>query len=110
MRASGRLSRVRSSWMNLNFEDPCPKDGTLPVFGMENVILPFAILGGGLAFAIILLLVEFVIKKWFGRLLAQGKEESALQELARKNGIRLTSHWQMVQLNITNIAEPTEQR
>jgi hypothetical protein len=108
MRASGRLARVRSSWMGLYFEEPCPKDATLPQFNMSNVILPFAILIGGLVCAIGVLFIEYAIKKWFSRLL--GKEEqgsSALQALARKNGIRLTRGWQMVQNKIPDIAAET---
>jgi hypothetical protein len=97
MRASGRLARVRSSWMGLYFEDPCPKDAKLPQFGLDNVILPFAILLGGLACAVVILLIEYIIKKWFGRLLAQEEQGSALQEIARKQGVRLTKGWQNLQ-------------
>lgn len=105
MRASGRLARVRSSWMGLYFEDPCPKDATLPQFNMNNVILPFAILGGGAVCSIGVLFIEYAIKKWFGRLLDKNKEDSsALQALARKHGVRLTKNWQKVHDKIPDIA------
>lgn len=105
MRASGRLARTRSSWMGLYFEDPCPKDSTLPQFHMGNVILPFAIFGGGMVCAIVVLFIEYAIKKWFGRLLDKQREEgSALQALARKHGVRITKSWQKVQDKMPDIA------
>lgn len=107
MRASGRLARVRSSWMGLYFEEPCPKDGTLPQFNMSNVILPFAILGGGVVCAIGVLCIEYAIKKWFGRLLV--KEDSALESLARKHGARLNKGWQAVQDKMPDIAADAPQ-
>ncbi|CAB3366058.1 Hypothetical predicted protein [Cloeon dipterum] len=96
MLASGRLARARATWLGQYFEEPCPKETTLPQFGMVSVVLPFAILIGGLVVAVVLLAAEFTIKKWFGRLLNEEEGPTALQEIARRNGFRISKHWMKV--------------
>ncbi|XP_059473280.1 uncharacterized protein LOC132195355 [Neocloeon triangulifer] len=108
MRASGRLSRARSTWLGLYFEEPCPKDTTLPQFGMESVVLPFAILAAGLVVALLLLAVEYAIKKWFGRLMSDEDGPTALQEIARTKGIRISKHWLRVQQSLPLPLSKTE--
>jgi hypothetical protein len=105
MRGSGRLARMKERWMGLVYDDPCPKDATLPVFGMDNVLLPFMILGGSVALAVVVLSFEYAIKKWCGILLNSDKSESQLEKLARTQGIRLTKGWQILQSKLPIVTE-----
>jgi len=110
MKGSGRLARMKERWMGLVYDDPCPRDGTLPQFGLDNVILPFMILGGSAGLAVILLFSEYVIKKWCGILLRDDKQDSQLQKLARTNGVRLTKGWQIVQNNLQVVTKDLENK
>jgi hypothetical protein len=105
MRGSGRLARMKERWMGLVYDDPCPKDATLPVFGLDNVLLPFMILGGSVALAVVVLSFEYAIKKWCGILLNTDKNESQLEKLARTKGIRLTKGWQILQDKLPIVTE-----
>jgi len=65
MMTSGQLSRLRCKWVpQLSSPDFCSSLKGLPRFEMENVTLPFYILVGGILVGLLLLFVEFLIKKW----------------------------------------------
>ncbi|XP_065335965.1 glutamate receptor ionotropic, NMDA 1-like [Cloeon dipterum] len=100
MRASGRLHRARLSWLGRYFDEPCPKDTTLPQFGLDSVILPFAILVASLGVSVLLLAIELAIKKWLGRLMKDDDWPSNLQEIARQKGMRISKNWLKVKKNL----------
>ncbi|CAB3367951.1 Hypothetical predicted protein [Cloeon dipterum] len=100
MRGCGRLDRMQERWMGLVYDDPCPRDSTLPQFGMDNVMLPFLIMACSLGLAVVLLIAEILIKRWCGKLLAEENEEGELAKIARIRGIRLSKGWRAVQRNL----------
>lgn len=61
----GRLHRFERRWMGMMDDNPCPKDVSLPQFGLVQVTLPFKIFGGGLTIAFTLLLLEYIAKRFF---------------------------------------------
>jgi hypothetical protein len=110
MKGSGRLARMKERWMGLVYDNPCPKDAALPQFDIQNVLLPFMILGGSFSLGFVVVVFEYTIKKWCGILMKDDKSESELQRLARTNGIRITKGWKTVQNNLPIVTKAvTEQ-
>jgi hypothetical protein len=63
MATSGQLSRLKTKWMGV-VEDECAPQRGLPRFEMENVALPFLVLAAAFLVGLLMLFVEFLIKKW----------------------------------------------
>jgi len=65
MATSGQLSRLKTKWMGTAaVEDSCAPQRGLPRFEMENVALPFLVLAAAFLLGLLVLFVEFLIKKW----------------------------------------------